>query len=54
MNPVQVFTAYLSVHGHVMPPMLAKVATVFIVLQTGLPGTGYIAYYLRQVFIKSS
>ena len=52
MNLVQVFTAYPSVHGHVMPPTLVKVATVSMAHHIGLPGTGHIAYYLRQVFIK--
>ena len=51
MNLVQVFTAYPDAHGHVMPPTLAQGATVLMVIQLLLPGTGYIAYYLRQVFI---
>ena len=54
MNLVQVFMAYPSVHGHVMPPSLAQGATVFILIQLSVPGTEYIAYYLRQVFIKPS
>ena len=54
MNLVQVSTAYPYAHGHMMPPTLAQVATVFIIIQLSLPGTEYIAYYLRQVFINLS